>query len=127
MLGPFIDVQLENVGAGIVAGDVGVVLGANDLSKIGFRDEDCLPIGVRSSKEIAKGINDATATATDYSFRIIAEMGLVIVRKVPPPLELITGEHEATSLDGDVADSGEPRIPGVGGRCAIKFDALRIH
>ena len=71
MLGPLVDVQLENVGAGIVADDIEVVLAADDLPEIDFRDEDCFAIGVWSSKEIAKGINYTTATATDYGLRII--------------------------------------------------------
>jgi len=127
MLGPLVDVQLKNVGARIVAYDIEVVLAANNLLEINFGEEDCFAIGVGSSKEIAKGINDATATATDYGFRIIAELGVVIVGKVAAALKLIAGEHEATSLDGDVADSGEPRVAGVGGRCAIKLDTLGIH
>src|SRR6266404_340948 len=71
MLGPLVDVQLKNVGAGIVADDIEVVLAADDLPEIDFRDEDCFAFGVRSCQEITKGINYTTATATDYGFRII--------------------------------------------------------
>lgn len=127
MLGPLVDLQLKNVGARIVADDIEVVLAANNLPEINFGEEDCFAIGVGSSKEIAKGINDATATATDYGFRVIAKLGVVIVGKVAAALKLIAGEHEATPLEGDVADSGEPRVAGVGGRRAIKLDTLGIH
>jgi hypothetical protein len=127
MFRPFVYVQLENVGTGIVADDIEIVLAADDLPEVDFCDEDCFAIGVRSSKEIAKGIDDATATATHYGFRVIVEVGMVIARVVAAALKLIAGEHEAASLDGDVPDSGEPRVSRVGGRCAVKFDALGIH
>ena len=110
-----------------MADDIEVVLAADDLPEIDFRDQDCFAISVWSSKEIAKGIDDATPTTTDYGFRVIAEVGVVIVREVASALKLIAREYEATSLDGDVADSGEPRVAGVGGRCAIELDALAIH
>ena len=69
-------------------------------------------------KEIASRDQRATATATDYCFRVIAELGVVIIGWTAAALKLIAGEHETTSLDGDVADSGEPRVAGVCGRCA---------
>jgi len=110
MLRPLVYVQLKNIGTGIVTDDIKIVLATNDLPEIDFGDENCFAIGVGSNKEIAEGIDDATATATDYGFRIIADVCMVVARIVPAALELIAREYEAATLDGDVADSGEPRV-----------------
>src|ERR1700730_1531910 len=110
MLGHLLDEQLKNIGAGVVADDIEVVLAADDLPEINFRDEDCFAVGVGPSKEIAKGIDDATAAATDHGFRVVADVGGVVARKVAATLELIAREHEATPFDGDMADSCEPRL-----------------
>src|SRR6266849_4154500 len=127
MLGSLVYVQLKNVGTGIVAHYIEVVLAADDLREIDFRDEDCFALRVGAGKEIAKGVDDATATAAHYGIRVIAEVRVVIARIVAATLELIAGKHEAAPFDGDVADSGKPGIARVSGRRAIKFDALGIH
>jgi len=110
MLRPLVYVQSKNVGTGIVTDDIEIVLAANDLPEIDFGNENCFAIDVGSRKEIAKGIDDATATATDYAFRVIAEVCVVIARIVPTALELIARKHEAATLNGNVADGGEPRV-----------------
>src|SRR5260370_6608162 len=110
MLRPLVYMQLKNVGTGIVTDDIKIVLTADDLPEIDFGGENCFAIGVRSNKEIAEGIDDATATATDYGCRVIAEVCVVVARIVLAALELIAREHEAATLDSDVADSRELRV-----------------
>jgi hypothetical protein len=72
-LRPLVDVQLENVGTGIVAHNIEVVLTVDDLSEIDFRDENGFALRVWSGKEIPEGIHDATSAAANYRLWIGSE------------------------------------------------------
>src|SRR5262249_43399848 len=102
-----------------MADDVEIVLAADDLRAVDVGKENGLTIRVRSRQEVAERIDDAAAAAADHGLRVVAERRAVVRWEVAPPVELVAGEHEAASLDRDVAHRGDPRIAGVSSRRAI--------
>src|SRR5262249_2342932 len=70
---------------------------------------------------------DAAAAARNDSVRIAAKLSAIVRGKIAAAIELITGEHKAAALDGDVANRCEPGIARIGGWRAVKLDAFRVH
>jgi len=79
-----------------------IILAADNLSAINFGGQDHLVVRVRPREKIAERIDDTTATARNDRFGIYAINGIVITRKITPPVELVAGKHQAPSLHGDV-------------------------
>ncbi len=104
-----------------------VVFATDDLRTIDFRDEDRFAFGVRSGEEIAERINNAASASADDRVGIVAEGRVVVGGKIAAAVELVAGEDEAASFNGDVAHGGDPGIAGVGGGGAVDFDALGVH
>src|SRR5271157_2102432 len=89
--GLFVHVELENVGPRVMADNIQVVLATDDLSAIDLGEQNRLAFKVRSGKKIAKRIDDATAAARHHRIGIITKGRTVIIREVPPAVELIAG------------------------------------
>src|SRR5262249_34975617 len=102
-LGPLVDVELKDIGPGIVSDNIEAEFAARDLAEIDFGHEDRFIVRVRPGDEVAERIDDATPTASDYSFRLIVEGRGVLGGKIPTSIELIRGQYETTALDGNVA------------------------
>src|SRR5260221_14674142 len=127
MCGARVDVELEDIGAGVVADDVEVELATDDLGAVDFGDEDDFVFEVRAGEEIAEWVDDTTAATSYDRVWIVTKRRAVVGGKIAAAIELIAGEDKAAAFDGDVAHRGVPGITRIGGRRAVEFDALCVH
>ena len=63
LLLPFVYLKMKNVGPGIMADDIQIVLAAYDLCAIQLGEEDCFAIKIGAGQKIAERIHNATAAA----------------------------------------------------------------
>ena len=119
--------ELENVGASVMADDVEVHFAADDLGAVDFGNEDGFVFEIRSGEEIAEGVDDATSAPSDDGVWIVAEGGAVIGRKITAAIELVARKNKATAFDGDVANGGKPRVARIGSGRAVKLDSFPVH
>lgn len=110
-----------------MAHNIQVVLSADDLSAVDLSNQDHFTFRVRSGEKIAERIDNTASSARDHRIRSFAINGIVIIRKIMPPIELVGGKHKATPFDGDVPHRGYPGVPAIGSGGAINLDALRVH
>src|SRR5262249_16373937 len=82
LLGAFVDVELEHVGARVVAEDVEVILAADDVCAVDFGGEDGFALEIRPGEKIAEGIDNTASAARDHGIRVVAEWRAVVGREI---------------------------------------------
>ena len=72
-LWPFIDVELKDVGPGVMTDNIQIELALNYPGDIDLCYQNSLAIRVRSGDEISERVDNAASARSDHRFRIIAE------------------------------------------------------
>jgi hypothetical protein len=124
---PFVDLQLENIRARIVADNIEIKFPAHDLRAIDLGSQNHFVIRIWPSEKVPERIDNATAAAGHNRFRVVALCCAVIGREIAPAIELVAGKHEAAAFDRNVAHGSDPGVTRISRGRTIQLDALRIH
>src|SRR4029077_5026641 len=79
---PCVNVELENVGSGVMANDVQIVFAAHNLCRVNFRDQDFFTFCVWAGKKISERVDNATAAAANDCIWILAVHRTIVRGKI---------------------------------------------
>src|SRR4029077_15979835 len=94
---------------------VKIEFGFGQLAAVQIGYQDCFVFEVRSGKEFAERIDNATAAAREHGVRFVPKGRGVMLRKVAATVELVAAQNEASAFRGDVLHASRPCIAMVGG------------
>src|SRR4029077_17256405 len=102
LLRTLINLEMKNVRPRIVANNIQIIFSTRNLRAINLRRQNWLAAGVRSSEKIPERIDDATPSSRHDRIGISSKRRGIVLGKITLPVELIAGEHKATSLNRDM-------------------------